>query len=432
MSALLHNLPRSTRVFGVPQTRRLGTARCSRTTPRRGAIFIIALAVTVILSALLLMFVQQMRVEAATSGNRLSAAQADAVEQGAEQWVLAQVEANTSPLPASSGGSNNNGGSAAGSTSTTGVDVTTIPAEALQVGGGFFWVLHPDPLQDQTYAFGIVDEAAKLNLNGVTAEQLMVLPNMTQDAANAIATWPTSVGDSGTVPYETVENLLLAETQNPPQLPKILYGYDLNRDGVIEETERVLANGAASTNGTTSDSRGIFNYVTVYSTTAQPTTTSTGGTTPGRGNGPAPKTVGLINVNTAPAQVLACLPGLTQADAATLISARASSTTVGSTTWVSTALGQAKAQTIARDITGVSYQYSADIVAVSGDGRAFKRVRVVVDARQQPAKIVYRKDITSLGWPLTNEVRTSLRAGKGVPGTFSGTSNQQTGGGLIH
>ncbi len=62
-------------------------------------------------------------------------------------------------------------------------------------------------------------------------------------------------------------------------------------------------------------------------------------------------------------------------------------------------------------ITGTSFQYSADIVAVSGDGRSFKRVRIVVDARTQPAKIVYRKDLTDLGWPLPPDVRTELRPG---------------------
>lgn len=224
----------------------------------------------------------------------------------------------------------------------------------------------------------------------------------------------------------------MAETQTPPQMPVALYGYDLNHDGVLDTNERTLANGAASTNGTTSDSRGFFNYITVYSTNAQPTTTTgTSTSTAGRGGVPA-KTVGLINVNTAPEQVLMCLPGLTQSDADALVSARTSSPAIGTTTWVATTLGQSKAQAIAADITGQSYQYSADIVAVSGDGRAFKRVRIVVDARQQPAKIIYRKDITGLGWPLDPAVRQSLRSGQGVPQVDAGTSNQQSGGGLVH
>jgi len=85
---------------------------------------------------------------------------------------------------------------------------------------------------------------------------------------------------------------------------------------------------------------------------------------------------------------------------------------------------------LASSITWVSYQYSADIVAVSGDGRAFKRVRIVVDARTQPAKIVYRKDLTYLGFPLPERLRTSLQTGKGVPQDLTGTTNKQTAGGF--
>ena len=35
-----------------------------------------------------------------------------------------------------------------------------------------------------------------------------------------------------------------------------------------------------------------------------------------------------------------------------------------------------------------------------------------MDARQTPARVVYRKDLTALGWPLPEEVRLALRAGE--------------------
>ena len=436
---------------------RKSSAVCSRSR-RRGAIFVIALAITVILSALLLVYAQEMRTEAVASANRLSAAQADAVEQGAEQWVLAQVEANTTALPTTGG----TAGSSSSSAATTAQDPTKIPAMALQVGSGYFWLLHPDPTQDQTYAFGIVDESSKLNLNSATAAQLIMLPNMTQDLADSIPAWIASSTSTATPPsdaattdyyeslkepyqsktaantalgattpaqYETVEELLLIGTQSsatPTCSPQLLYGYDLNHDGVIDTGEMNASNGAAITNGTTTDSRGFFNYVTVYSTSApiEPV-----GTAP-----PAPRpgthVVGLINVNTAPIQVLQTLPGLTLQDATTLANAQSSQSTVGSTSWVASTLTQQKANAIAPYITGTSYQYSADIVAVSGDGRAFKRVRIVVDARAQPASIIYRKDLTSLGWPLPPDVLTSMRTGKGVPQYLTGTTNAEQSGGL--
>jgi hypothetical protein len=38
-----------------------------------------------------------------------------------------------------------------------------------------------------------------------------------------------------------------------------------------------------------------------------------------------------------------------------------------------------------------------------------------VNVTAAPAKIVYRKDLTSLGWPLTADIRQDLRSGKGLP-----------------
>jgi DNA uptake protein ComE-like DNA-binding protein/competence protein ComGC len=397
---------------------------------RRGAIFVISLGITVILSAMLLVYVQEMRTESVSAANRVSSARADAVEQAAEQWVLAQVEANVSPL-SSSGGGGASGGGLSSSSSTT-VNPTSIPAEALQVGdgvnvpGGYFWILNPDPTQDLLYGFGIVDESSKLNLNGATVDQLMNLPNMTQDVANNIAAWPSTAGPQGTaLNYETVEELLMVDNMSE-LTPQFLYGYDLNRDGVIDDNERSASNGAAITNGTTQDARGIFNYLTTFSTSATPG--SNGSTT---ASARTPKTIGLINVNTAPVQVLMCVPGMTLTNAQQLVSYRSSqSTPTTGTSWLTTAIGRGPAAAMTAYITGVSYQYSADIVAVSNDGRSFKRVRIVVDARAQPAAIVYRKDLSNLGWPLPAEVRASMQAGQGVPQSVTGVTNKQTSGGF--
>ena len=393
---------------------------------RRGSVFIVALAMTVIISAMLLVFAQEMRTELMTAASRVSVVKADAVEQGAEQWVLGQIEANTTPMPTATGTS-------ATVTNTNPVDPTTIPAEAVQVGDGYFWLLHPDPTQDQTYGFGIVDESGKLNLNGASLDELSALPEITSDQANLIYNWPTTVNSGGTnMAFESVENLLLADTGTEYNLPLLVYGYDTNRDGVMSQAESNAAHGAATTDGVLNDSRGIFNYITVYSTNATPGTigTTTGAVAVGRGGAAAVKrTIGLVNVNTAPAQVLACLPGMTADSASQLVGARTSASLSGPTdiSWVSSA---GVGNSLTQYITGTSYQYSADIVAVSGDGRSFKRVRIVVDCRTSPAIIVYRKDLTNLGWPLPEEVRTSLRAGKGVPQDVTGQSNAQTAGGL--
>jgi hypothetical protein len=78
-------------------------------------------------------------------------------------------------------------------------------------------------------------------------------------------------------------------------------------------------------------------------------------------------------------------------------------------------------------ITTKSYQYSADIVAVSSDGRAFKRVRIIVDARETPARIVYRKDLTADGFPLPQDILDQLRSGNGLQTTLSSTGRTSSG-----
>ena len=51
-------------------------------------------------------------------------------------------------------------------------------------------------------------------------------------------------------------------------------------------------------------------------------------------------------------------------------------------------------------ITVHSNQYSADIIAVSGNGRAYKRYKAVVDTQKTPPRVVYWRELTHFGWPL--------------------------------
>src|SRR5205085_10890973 len=132
-------------------------------------IFVTALGVVVILTGVVLVFAQSMRTEAIASVNRLAATEADAIEQGAEQWVLAQVDANPGDA----------------------LTITQIQAEEMQVGRGYFWIIRPVPDNDRVYDFGITDESAKVNLNyatsdptATTATTLLYLPGITEDVAD--------------------------------------------------------------------------------------------------------------------------------------------------------------------------------------------------------------------------------------------------------
>ncbi len=483
--------------------------------------------VVLVLGALVLVYARSMQVEGIASANRLSNVKAVAVEHAAEQWVLCQVDGTMGDA----------------------VSITSIPGQAIQVGdgvnGGYFWLLRPNPADDQHFDFGIQDEASKINLNSATDAMLATVPvppslsGGGQEIADAIVTWRnpggTPTGEAGGSSYyeslpepydnksnnfETVEELLLLQnTANGAQTVTrdILFGSDLNRNGVIDNGE-LGANSANSTSalgssldnsaGSQSDSRGMFNFLTCY--TVEPNTDPNGSAkinvnlptsrdqlqklllqtlsqqrvdevlskVAGTGNqrtfpnlgawytasglqppefGPivayltasrsnSSTQTGLLNVNTASEQALIAL-GLQQGDADAIVNSRGGNTggvnsttgsglTMGSSnstapsgdlTWLFQAIPQSAA-TILPYITYRSYQYSADIVAVSADGRSFRRVRIVVDARTSPPVIVYRKDLTGYGWPLPAEVRKSMRQGQTPP--VIETTNVNGGNGL--
>jgi len=132
---------------------------------------------------------------------------------------------------------------------------------------------------------------------------------------------------------------------------------------------------------------------------------------------------GRVNVNTASAAVLSCLPGFTDNPglAQTLITYRNQNPTrLTSISWVVDALGQNNTTVLdalqATDcITTESYQYTADIAAVGPHGRGYRRVRVIFDTVDGTAKIIYRQDLTHLGWALGKDARqTWLFASKEI------------------
>jgi hypothetical protein len=56
-------------------------------------------------------------------------------------------------------------------------------------------------------------------------------------------------------------------------------------------------------------------------------------------------------------------------------------------------------------ITGQSYQCSADVAAVGRHGRGYRRARVVIDSSSGTPQIVYRRDLSPMGWALGAETR---------------------------
>jgi len=112
-------------------------------------------------------------------------------------------------------------------------------------------------------------------------------------------------------------------------------------------------------------------------------------------------TEGLVNVNTASATVLGCLPGMEDGDAERLVAYRAQNPdSLTSVAWVARVFDRQKAARIGPAITATISQVSADLVALGEGGRGLRRCFVVFDLSGESIRIAYRRDRTGLGWCL--------------------------------
>jgi DNA uptake protein ComE-like DNA-binding protein len=120
---------------------------------------------------------------------------------------------------------------------------------------------------------------------------------------------------------------------------------------------------------------------------------------------------GLVNINSASAAVLACIPGIGTTNAPSLVAYRqANAASSTSLAWASQVLDRNSAIQAGPYLTGLSYQFSADIAAVGHYGRGYRRVRFVFDVSDGVAKIISRQDLSDLGWALGRDVHQQLLA----------------------
>jgi len=446
---------------------------------RRGTILIVTMWVVLVLAGLVLVLARAMRAEIVSSGNELSRTQAGLVEQGAIQYVLSCVDSLEGQTP----------------------DEAETPCEAVRLGQGAFWIIRPDYEDDRAYAYGIVDEASKINLNYLVDEASKVkridtskLADMTDELAAGITDWCDGDEDitpggaeseyylllsdpyqCKSAPLETVEELLLVKGATK----EILYGEDVNRNGVLDtnEDDGDVADPPDNRDGQLD--RGLAAFATVYSvernraSDGQDRINVTQASNRGalvtllRSVISSPERVaaisgrilrgrpfsnvldfadkagltvqefrpiadrltsdaagtlrGLVNVNTAPKEVLACLPDLDDSDVAALLARRAGADAdLSNLAWVFEALPHPKASAIGGSITTRTYRFSADIVSVSADGRAFRRCRITVDAQSSPPRVIHYQDLTHLGWPLAPGILAALRAGASLDDIATG------------
>jgi DNA uptake protein ComE-like DNA-binding protein len=291
------------------------------------------------------------------------------------------------------------------------ITTLTYLDEEVAVGDAKFWIIGRDSgglsnVNNSVPVFGLVDEASKLNLNTATATNLEALPYMTPQLAESIVNWRSSSAsaDSGgaeleygmlnppysckNAPFETVDelNLVMGSTTD------ILYGADLNLNGILDLNENNQSSYQAAETTVNLDNglnAGILEYVTVWTTT----------------------NANVVNVNTAPAPVLACLPGIGTDNAQSLVAYRQQHPDQLATNWVVQALGQEAASALLPYITNTIYQVSADVAAVGHYGRGYRRTLFVFDISSGVPQIVYRRDLTRMGWALGNALQTPQTTG---------------------
>lgn len=442
---------------------------------QRGSVFILTLAILLVLTSLAIMLSRTMRVEAGSTANHVSKLQAESIAQGAIAYIKATLEGHDGSVP----------------------DDTTLLSEAVPVGSGYFWLLKRNYEDSSTYAFGLTDEQGKLNLNTAELEDLARLPNMTTDLAAGIVDWrddneEAESGGAESAYYSMLENPYnskndLFESVGELALikdmtPQILYGEDINQNGVLDENENDADEALPDDNRDGQLDYGLSAFVTVYN--SQQTLDATGQTRVNVNAGNqyvavlqeavAPSRIdqvildtrrgrpfenlidyyyraglqesefetildkltvgtdrakGQVNLNTAPRQVLAALPGLVETDVQSIIDRQQSDEPLETLSDVIKLLSRDKAIAVGGSVSTKSYRYSADILAVDGKGRAFKRLQVVFDAQTSPVRVLYIRDMTALGWPLDPVILEDLRAGQApiagsnVISTSSSSSN---------
>ena len=152
--------------------------------------------------------------------------------------------------------------------------------ETQDLGPGQYQVAYQDAQSETGITYGLEDEAAKLNLNVATRQQLLLLPNMSDSLADCLLDWrdgdemPMTFGAESEQymalpqPYQcknrplgSLRELLMVQGFDPV----VLYGEDTNKNAMLDPNED---DGETSEPVDDADGvldEGILRYITVFS-----------------------------------------------------------------------------------------------------------------------------------------------------------------------
>jgi type II secretory pathway component PulK len=434
---------------------------------QRGTVLIVAMLVSFALASLVLALCRSMRAENMAAANEAAALQADAIERGAEQYVVGMLDQEGEDVVSLSENAFNAVRVGDGyfwilrpqyEDSSLPVFGLTGESSKVNLNSTDFDALSNIPGMEYTAASSIMDwrdEDNRLERDGAESDYYLQLPEAYY-CKNA--------------PFETVEELLMVRGVTR----EMLYG-DGTAPPLGESTGMVVHSLSSLTLDQTL-SRGMFDLFTVKSSEpntaadgqrrinvnvdrsqrprmrqqllerlklrmdqarATAIVSKVGdnrmqdmfvmyyrcGLTADEldkiaddiGTSTAATLTGRININTAPREVLLSIPTLDESDVDKLISARPSMQNIkpGELSWVVRAMGERTISAgLGARITTHTYQWTADILAVSGNGRAFKRCRITVDTQSGTPQIVYRRDLTQKGWPMDTRILAAIRNGE--------------------
>lgn len=424
----------------------------------QGSVFILTLAILIVLTSLALVLSRTMRVEAASTANHVSQLQAESVAQGAIAYLKIKLADHDGSVPDDEDLLSQAvpvGGGYFWLLKRNYDDATsyhfglTDEQGKLNLNTAELEDLTRLPNMTQELAAGIVDwrdDNEETESGGAeTAYYASLTP--AYSAKNDL--------------FESVQELALIKDMTPA----VLFGEDTNLNGVLDDNENDADESLPQDNRDGQLDYGLSAFVTVYS--SQQILDADGQTrinvnagnqfvavlqeavapsrieqviTDTRRNRPFENLIdyyyraglqeseflkiegkltvgtnrarGQVNLNTAPKQVLAALPGLIESDVQSILDRQKSEEPFESLTDVIKLLARDKAIAIGGSIGTKSYRYSADIVATDGKGRGFKRLLVVFDTQTSPVRVLYLRDLTSLGWPLDPVILDDLRAGQ--------------------
>jgi type II secretory pathway component PulK len=433
-------------------------------------VLIVTIWVVLVLAGLALVFARSMRVSAAVAANQVAAIQAECIAEGALQYVIAKIieAADTKEDETSSEAGADYEEQEVGEAGYFWVLRSNLESDhefdfgltdeagKINLNSASVEMLQKLPGMTAELAASIIDwrdSDSDVTTGGAESESYLLRADGYQ-CKNA--------------PLETVEEILLINGASED----LLYGEDTNLNGYLDDHENDGDESEPDDNHNGSLDAGFYDYVTVYSEESNVDSdgqsriniNNTSGASElqtlleekfkadraleimlasGISSNPSFENIldfyfksgmtatefaqiadrlttssettlsGLVNVNTAPKEVLACLPDLEDSDAKALVSYREShSDGLDSIAWVTEVLNQEKAVGIGSYITVRSYQYSADIICLSANGRAYRRYRAVLDTQGSSPRVVYWKNLTQFGWPLQPEIVEALKKGQ--------------------